>query len=116
MGTQSALAAPAQSEGWQRVRKFLKIPQALVGLVLISIIILSAVLAPIIAPYDPAEQDLLQRVKAPNGEHLLGTDQLGRDLFSRILYGARISLSNGFLAVALSVALGLPVGLIAGYA
>lgn len=116
MGAQMEAAASQRSDTWQWVRKFLRIPQARIGLVLIVTIVLSALLAPVLAPYDPAEQDLLNRVKAPNAEHLLGTDQLGRDVLSRVLFGARISLGNGFLAVALSVALGLPIGLIAGYA
>jgi peptide/nickel transport system permease protein len=74
-------------------------------------------LAPFIAPFDPNFQGniVLNRYKPPSMEHLLGTDKFGRDIFSRILYGARISLSIGFISVAISVTMGIVVGATAGY-
>lgn len=81
----------------------------------ILLIILAAVLAPVIAPYGEAEQDLLNRLAPPSAEHWLGTDELGRDVFSRILYGSRMSLIIGILPTLVSMAVGILLGLIAGY-
>jgi len=79
-----------------------------------------AILAPLIAPYDPNTQNLLGRLKAPGTEargtyYLLGSDELGRDLLSRVIYGARVSLSVAFLSVILSGAAGITLGMLAGY-
>lgn len=84
------------------------------GFVLI-ILIISAVLAPLIAPYSYSYQDLNLGASPPSGEHLLGTDILGRDLLSRILYGARISLLVGFVATGVALVIGVSWGIIAGY-
>ena len=88
-----------------------------VGLAVILIMFLVAVFANFIAPYDPEEiiLDPDARLQAPSMKHLLGTDDLGRDVFSRMVYGARISLSVGFVAVFLSLVIGVTVGAIAGY-
>ncbi|MCD8087757.1 MAG: ABC transporter permease [Oscillospiraceae bacterium] len=83
--------------------------------VLILVIILMAILAPVIAPYGEAEQDLLNRLQGPSAEHLLGTDELGRDVFTRLLYGARVSLTIGILPSLISLAVGVITGLLAGY-
>ena len=88
---------------------------ALSGLVVVTCLALVALFAPLIAPYDPSEIDLSNRLVGPSRAHLLGTDQLGRDLFSRMIYGSRISLSIGFVAVGISVLIGLVLGSIAGY-
>jgi len=95
---------------------------ALAGLVILLAVIVSAAAAPWLAPFDPTLQDVIdQRLRPPLWEselgevHWLGTDHLGRDILSRIIYGARISLAVGFGAVALSGTLGLAVGLVAGY-
>ena len=82
---------------------------------LILLIILAAVLAPVIAPYGEAEQDLLNRLAPPSAAHWLGTDELGRDVFSRILYGSRMSLVIGILPTIISMLVGILLGLIAGY-
>lgn len=74
-----------------------------------------AVFAPFISPYDPASQDLSQRLAAPSAQHLLGTDDLGRDVLSRMIYGARVSMSVGFFAVLLTVLIGVTLGIISGY-
>ena len=96
-------------------RRFFKHPTAVIGLILLVILIVSAVFAPLLAPYDPDYQDLLQINKNPSMEHLLGTDSLGRDTLSRLLYGARVSLSISFLGVVIGTILGVMIGLISGY-
>ena len=99
-------------EAWKRL---LKNKIALFGLGIILILIVTAILAPIIAPYDPIETDILQRLKAPSGEHLLGTDDLGRDILSRLIYGSRISLQVGVISVSFALIFGVTIGLLAGY-
>ena len=83
--------------------------------ILILVIILMAVLAPVIAPYGEAEQDLNNRLSAPSAAHIFGTDELGRDVFTRILYGARVSLVVGIVPSVISLVVGVLFGLIAGY-
>lgn len=95
--------------------RFKRNKMAVVGLVIMVALILLALFAPLIATHDPAEQDLLQRLKPPTKEHWFGTDDLGRDLFSRVLYGARVSLSVGIFSVLFNVIIGVIVGSIAGY-
>ena len=97
------------------LRRFFRRPTAVVGFVLLLIIVLAAIFAPVLAPYDPLEQDLLQVNKTFSPEHLLGTDYLGRDTLSRILYGARVSLSISLTGVLLGSIVGIVIGLIAGY-
>ncbi len=89
---------------------------ALAGLAVIVLFYLAALLAPLIAPYDPIAQDITGGAHlSPSPEHPLGTDLFGRDILSRIIYGARISLSIGFIATTMSVTLGTLIGAIAGY-
>ncbi len=88
---------------------------ALVGVFIIAALALAGVLAPIIAPYNPVKQDLAHVLLPPCPAHPLGTDHLGRDILSRIIYGARLSLFIGFLAVGLGLALGVPLGIVSGY-
>ena len=95
--------------------EFIKNKMAIIALVFILLILAAAVLAPIIAPYDPASTDSRSVLTAPSKEHLFGTDRLGRDIFSRIIYGSRISLSIGFIAVGIAVLIGIFIGAIAGY-
>jgi peptide/nickel transport system permease protein len=85
------------------------------GAILTAFLILLAVLAPVISPHDPLGQDLTARLLGPSRAHLLGTDDLGRDQLSRLLYGARVSLFVGLIAVAISSLLGSLLGLISGY-
>ena len=94
------------------LRRFFRRPTAVVGFVLLLIIVLAAIFAPVLAPYDPLEQDLLQVNKTFSPEHLLGTDYLGRDTLSRILYGARVSLSISLTGVLLGSIVGIVIGLI----
>lgn len=88
---------------------------AMVGLGIVLFFILLALLAPVIAPYGFKEVNLTDRLKPPSAEHWFGTDDFGRDILSRILYGARISLSVGFFSVLGSVIVGTMLGLVAGY-
>ncbi len=98
------------------VQKFIrKNPLAALGIVIWAVFILCAVLAPVIAPYDPAVQDLASRFQAPGSAHWFGTDSFGRDIFSRVIYGAQISIPSGILVVILSCAFGSLYGAVAGY-
>src|SRR6202171_575713 len=90
-------------------------PLAAVGVVLVSIFIFSAIFAPWIAPQDPAHIDLPNRLQTPSAQHWCGTDELGRDILSRLIWGARISLFVGSSVVACSLLLGLIIGSLAGY-
>lgn len=96
---------------WRRFRRH---PGAVVGLVVLSIIIMGVILAPL-SPYDPLESDISARLEPPSWEHPFGTDQLGRDMLTRVLYGGRISLAVGFLVVFITLLIGIPVGAAAGY-
>ena len=97
------------------LRRFIRNKSGLVGLVLLSIVVGMAVLADYLAPHDPLEQDIINRLKPPSLEHPMGTDEFGRDVFSRVVYGARISLMVGLVTVALATAVGVPLGLVSGY-
>ncbi len=98
--------------GW---RHFKKNKLAVTGLILLTIIILSAIFAPVLAPHDPNNTNILKAKQAPNSEFLLGTDRVGRDILSRLLYGGRVSITVGIVAMSISVTLGTFIGLIAGY-
>lgn len=97
---------------WRRLRRN---RAALIGVIWLGILILAAVFAPYITKYDYAEQDLPSAYMAPCAEHWLGTDHLGRDLFSRLAYGGRISLVLGIVCVAISWAFAGPIGALAGF-
>src|SRR6202451_4755215 len=90
-------------------------PLAGVGVVLVFTFVFSAIFAPWIAPQDPAHIDLPNRLQPPSAQHWCGTDELGRDILSRLIWGARISLFVGASVVAGSLALGLIIGSLAGY-
>jgi len=96
-------------------RRFSRRQSAMIGLVLLLMIFAASIFAPLIVPFDPEKQKLSQALIAPGGQFLLGTDHLGRDMLTRLLYGARLSLTIGFLAVAFGLAVGLPLGAISGY-
>lgn len=82
---------------------------------LVLLFIATAILAPILTPYDPYEQDLTQILKPPSSEHLLGTDEAGRDVLTRIFYGARTSLIIGVVSVMISAVIGVVLGLVSAY-
>ncbi|MGQ0567930.1 MAG: ABC transporter permease [Armatimonadota bacterium] len=107
--------APAERRGWRQAWRMLRNPLAMVGLLLIGLLIVIAVIAPLIAPYDPLKTETTARLQPPGPEHLFGTDQLGRDVLSRILYGARISLRIAILTAAIALAIGGPLGIVSGY-
>jgi peptide/nickel transport system permease protein len=109
-------AAPRASRGLWRdaYRRLLRNGPAVLGLVFILIFVIGAVLAPLIAPYDPAFGNLALSKHGPTAAHLFGTDLLGRDELSRVLYGARISLIVGVVAVMFGLLFGVTVGAIAG--
>ncbi|HEX2915088.1 MAG TPA: ABC transporter permease [Chloroflexia bacterium] len=93
----------------------LRNPLTLIGAVVLTAWILVALLAPVLAPYSPTAQAFKERNQAPSAQHLFGTDELGRDIFSRVLYGAQLSLPVGFILIALASLIGTVVGLVSGY-
>jgi peptide/nickel transport system permease protein len=113
-------AAPAPAvesrSRWDDFRRvFFSNRLALFGTAVMGLFILMAVFAPLIAPYDPLQQDLAGKFAPPSRAHLMGQDELGRDILSRVIYGARISLTAGLAAVAVATVVGTLVGLGAGY-
>jgi len=99
-------------EIWRALRKN---PLSLTGLVIILGLVITAILAPYVAPYDPLRTKPLERLEPPSKLHLLGTDQLGRDILSRLLYGARISLRIAIIVAALAGSVGTLIGILCGY-
>jgi ABC-type dipeptide/oligopeptide/nickel transport system permease subunit len=97
------------------VRRLRRNPSAVVGMALVGALVLAALLAPLLTPYDPTQQELLGVLQAPSGEHPLGTDQLGRDILARLLYGGRLTLFIGVFAVAVGMVVGVPLGVLSGY-
>ncbi|MCY7950656.1 oligopeptide ABC transporter permease [Bacillus inaquosorum] len=95
--------------------KFFKNKLAVVGGIILTVIILMAIFAPFIAPYSPESQSLLNKLKPPSPKNLMGTDKFGRDIFTRVLYGARVSLLVGFVSVVGAITIGTVVGALAGY-
>jgi len=90
-------------------------PTTMVGLAICIAILCAAVFAPWLSPHDPTEQDILNRLQPPGGDYLLGTDQFGRDILSRLLWGARISLSVSLSAIAIAMVIGGAIGMVSGY-
>src|SRR5215208_3693906 len=113
--TSAASDVKARSRREDFVRAFFSNHLALFGGIVISLFILMAVFAPLVAPYDPLAQNLTEKFARPSLAHPFGQDELGRDILSRIIYGARISLTAGLAAVALATVVGTIVGLTAGY-
>jgi peptide/nickel transport system permease protein len=97
---------------WERLRRR---KSAMVGLAVIVLVVAAAILAPLLAPYDPTAQSWQAVRKPPSWAHPFGTDEVGRDLLARIIYGARASLSAGLVSVGIALAFGVPLGLLAGY-
>ena len=96
-------------------RQFRKQRLGLIGGGILCMLLLVALLAPVLAPYDPLAQDLYQRLQPPSIDHWFGTDDFGRDILSRIVYGSRISLRIGLIAISLALTGGTLLGLVAGY-
>lgn len=101
-----------RKRAWRRLRKR---KSAMLGLYVILALMIIALFAPWIAPYDPAQQSWSAVRKAPSAAHWFGTDEVGRDILARVIYGARASLMAGVISVALATSLGVPLGLTAGY-
>ena len=117
----SALNMPAGTANRTRkpfaelCRRFMRQKVALVALAFIALLVVVAILAPLVAPYDPAAPDYENVLAGPSLLHLAGTDAYGRDIFSRIVWGSRISLMVGFLSVTLGAIVGVSLGIVAGY-
>ena len=106
----------AQSSKWlSLIRRVLRSRNVVAGAIVLFVVILLVVLAPHISPYGPTQQFRRNRLQPPNAEFLLGTDNLGRDILTRILYGGRVSLQVGIISVAIGATLGTFLGLLAGY-
>ena len=107
---------PALPRAQNRVlKKFLANKSAVIGAVVVGFFVLVALLAPWIAPFDPVKANFLAVRKAPSAMYWFGTDELGRDILSRIIWGARTSLMAGCMSVVIAVVIGVPLGLVAGY-
>jgi peptide/nickel transport system permease protein len=113
----AAVSGPSTSQAgalsvWRRLRRE---PSAIIGAIIIALFVILAIFAPWIAPYDPNASDWMVVREAPTLTHLLGTDDLGRDVLSRVIYGARASLAAGVVSVVVALAIGVPLGLAAGF-
>ncbi|MFG1495354.1 nickel transporter permease [Saccharospirillum sp. HFRX-1] len=102
-------------QGYRTLRNLMRNPLALIGLLIIIALLLVAALAPLIAPYSPIASDLGARLQPPSAAHWMGTDELGRDILSRIIYGSRITLFIVLLVAVISAPIGLLIGTVAGY-
>ena len=112
--TDVALSAPRSP--WRAMAgRILTDPTTLAGVILCAIIVAGALLAPWLAPHDPLEQNIIDRLAGPGSEYPLGTDQFGRDVLSRLLWGARVSLLVSFLSIAGAVIIGGAIGMVSGY-
>lgn len=104
------------SPGRRTLKRFFSHRLAMIGAVILAFLAACAILAPVLAPYDPNAIDLRKISQAPSWDHWFGTDKVGRDILSRVLFGARISLSVGVVAVSIYLTIGFLLGAIAGYA
>jgi peptide/nickel transport system permease protein len=108
--------APPQISEWKRFRRvFFQRRMVIFGLLVLLVLGFTAIFAGWLAPYDPYKQDLNNILLQPSKAHLLGTDAIGRDTLSRLIYGSRTALTVGFLAMAISASIGVTLGIIAGY-
>ena len=110
---------PASADRRERLRKALRVlwrnPMVLIGLVILVAWVFIALFAPVIAPTSPIHQNIMERLTGPNSAHWFGTDELGRDIFTRVLYGGRITMPAGVLVIVIGCTLGMVVGAVAGY-
>ena len=112
----AVMAAASQSPARLAVRRFLARPAAVAGLVVVVLFVAAALLAPWIAPFDPIKTSWTMIRKAPSWANWMGTDENGRDVFSRVIWGARASLTAGVISVTIATTVGVPIGLLAGFA
>jgi peptide/nickel transport system permease protein len=115
----AAYAGPPIAEHRSRTRETVEIllrnRLSLFGLIVLAVLVAAALFGSVLAPYDPTSVDVPNRLQAPSWDHLFGTDNLGRDVFSRVLVGAQVSLQVGFIAVGISLTAGVAIGLVAGF-
>jgi peptide/nickel transport system permease protein len=107
--------APRYSETRRMISVFTGRPLPVIGLVIILLIVLASIFAPLLAPYPPNQMDIIHKLQPPNSTHWLGTDSLGRDTLSRIIYGSRTSLIIGISVMLISSVIGIVLGLLAAY-
>ena len=114
MSATQARVAPPESPFRRALRQFFRHPLPVFGLVVVTAFVLAAVFAPLLAPFDPLQTSWTLVRKAPSAAHWFGTDENGRDVLARVIYGARASLMAGVVAVTLAALIGVPLGLLAG--
>jgi peptide/nickel transport system permease protein len=112
----SILASAPADRRWEVWRRAMRVRLAPVGMVVVAVAIVAAVAAPVLAPHDPLRQDLGHALGRPDRAHPLGTDNVGRDVLSRVIWGTRVSLAAGFVSVAIAMLGGSLLGVVAGYA
>jgi peptide/nickel transport system permease protein len=115
LGTGAEIAADWQSPARRALRRLFRRKGAVVGLVVIAAMIVLALLAPLLSPYDPIATSWTLVRKPPSALHWFGTDDLGRDILSRVIYGTRASLMAGAISVGIAFGVGVPIGLLSGY-
>jgi len=115
LGTGAEIAPDWQSPARRALRRLFRRKGAVVGLVVIAVMIVLALLAPLLAPYDPIATSWTLVRKPPSALHWFGTDDLGRDILSRVIYGTRASLMAGAISVGIAFGVGVPIGLLSGY-
>ena len=111
----AGIGESAARERGEKFRAFVTSWQGVVGLLLVTAFFASAIFAPFFAPYEPNAMDIPARMSGPTWDHFAGTDQLGRDIFSRILYGGRVALKIAMIGVSVALAIGMVLGMIAGF-
>ena len=97
------------------LKRIIHEPLGFFGLILVTLIVICAILASVIAPYDPIAINIIDRLQGPSANHLLGTDQLGRDLFSRVLFGGQIALKVALVSISAALGIGVLLGMLAGF-
>ncbi len=97
------------------LKRIIHEPLGFLGLILVTLIVISAVLASVISPYDPIALNIVDRLQGPSSRHLLGTDQLGRDLFSRVLFGGQVALKVALVSISVALGIGVLLGMLAGF-
>lgn len=108
--------APPRVSEWRRFRRvFFTRKLVVFGLLILFLLVITAIFAPLLAPYNPYKQDMMSTLQQPSKSHLLGTDALGRDTLSRLIYGSRTAILVGFATTGIAAGIGMMLGLIAGY-
>ncbi len=110
-----ALARPAQRAGGQLLRRALRNRPFMIGLCLLALVLLASLFPQLVTSYNPIKVNVPERLQSPNPLHLFGTDQYGRDILARVLYGGRVSLIMGVVPIAISALIGTLLGAVAGY-